>query len=1277
MKYLGPIDEEQDKGIRYLGPIDPSPTYASPLPITQNDYLGQAFFDVTGQMPAKGLGKSPTEGLFEQYVPTFTGASLIPFKEQIEGTKEWMTPDTVMEIASLYAAGKAIPVIGRPIGNKIRTLMKLPIKPEYVPEMNRILNPRDWEGIREWVDSIAAKEVPKAGPGVREGPTPTTPTKPLEVPGGVAKPEVKVTPEIPKVEPTQSTWPEYLELEKKYSDALTKDPVDIQEIKSLRMTMASIMPEEIKPSEEMFRVSAFKEGGKPQPELSPTVKDQFGLPGIKQGLEMKGIKEGVAPTLEGTPLMESATKAKVEKLQPKLGFEKKAAEKHEGLMSWIKAKGGINSEDPSADVSGWKMKESGYIGLISKKGRFLDELVQEGTWEGRWPETTTADDLSQMITDRVMAPKAKGVNLETMGERELEKWVGKQEKAYWDSEMQMVVIPGLKEFVEKDIIPKALQLGKGLKDTWETLKHIAVPRAGVRKDVLDRIMTMKGERDKAEFLLERTSKKTEQFFNKMTELENIDFMDRLKTGQPQANLQLQQMDDFLRTLDDALGKEILARKPSMNWIENHFRILWKTIPGTTSQGFRGIFRKPLEGTKGFFKHHTLSEVSEGIIKGGIPYTYNPMTMFKLHYADAMKYLTAQDMWDGLGNIGARQFVKFGQKVPQDFVRLSDPLARVYFHVPQGMVNAGEWWVDEGAGRLLNNFLSRDYVREVTVGRGLMWVKNSTTAAELSFNAFHAVFETVETVSSGLGLGARKIWNVGVLQKNWEAIGQGFKDIITAPFTPYGTAKTGGAAIQFLTDKQQFLATARGAEFIKKFPNADQLISDLFTGGGKLAMHQDYKINSIRTFQNSLVENNYIGAAVRSIPALNDVMMKPLFEIYIPRLKIGMFLKEYPLALAERDADIATGRITRPEIARATWDFVENRLGEMNFDNLFWNRTMKSSLQLAIRSVTWKLGNIRAFGQAITHQAEEFALAYGEKRLPRIAPEMAWVWGLATTTAAMASTIMYAATGEMPREMIDYIYPKIDKEGNRISLPTYMRDLFSLAHSPLQYIGHSLSGWLSRFWEVLHNKDFYGVEIHDAEENYIQKRVDDVIHMVPLPFGVTSYLRAREEKQPIEKQITGFLGFTKAPYYITQTPAEQRAAELMIGRLPQAPRSKEEFARAKIDKGYAVELQNRIKEKGHVDDIVSRIADDVKTGKLHLDDVKRIQRRLKEPLENRVKALPLSDALQVWDLGNEDEKKRMKGIIAKKILNLENSPDELKLMEKQVYKFLSEIKGEKP
>jgi hypothetical protein len=840
---------------------------------------------------------------------------------------------------------------------------------------------------------------------------------------------------------------------------------------------------------------------------------------------------------------------------------------------------------------------------------------------------------------------------------------------------QAVTIPGLKEFVEQDLAPATKSFLGGAWETGKWLVHSVAPKIGVPKESLDLIMKMAGEYNKAEYELERASLDIEKMFSKLMTGEQVAFIDSMKRGNPQPSTELQQIADFLRTVDTDTWNAANALKPSLAWMDNHFRVLWKVIPGSGAQG-RGVgFRRPLEGSEGFFKQHTLDDMSQGIQAGGVPFTYNPITMFKGAFADIQKFITAQRMWNGLKDIGAVQFVKFGKKPPDGFVRVDDKITQVYFKVDEGLVKAGEYYVEEGAGRLLNRYLSRDYVRQAAVGRGLLMLKNMTTAAELGLSAFHFVFETIETAASGAGLGLRKMtW--GVSHANMGHILEGAKDIITSPITPFTTAREGGSAIKFIDDARTFIASNRGQDFIQKYPDAAQLIDDLFLGGGKLAIHQDYKINTIRTFKEAIANHNYIGAAIRSIPALNELMMKPMFETYIPRLKVGMFLKEYSNALVERAGEIQRGEMTRPEVARRTWDFVEDRLGEMNFDNLFWDRTFKSSMQVLVRSVTWKLGNIRGFGKAFVEQAKEFKDSYDQGRLPTLAPEMGWALGVVSIHAVLGAMIQKMSTGKGPEELIDYFYPKIDEEGNRISIATYARDAFHLTHEPAGWVKSSMSGFISRMIDIWKNKDFFGVQVYDPEETYAQNTVDALIHMTPLPFSVTSYQKMKEKAEPMEKKALGFLGFTKAPFYIEQTAAQQKAYELMGEMMPTKPRTKEEFEKSKLIKIMAEEFNTASKkgDQAAQQAVLDKFTEGAMKGALNESDINRLVRRIGgEPLPQTFKRLDVMDSMKVWNLTNDKEKGLLAQPMADKIFSYaDKHPQEFQKYSARFEKILTKI-----
>lgn len=819
----------------------------------------------------------------------------------------------------------------------------------------------------------------------------------------------------------------------------------------------------------------------------------------------------------------------------------------------------------------------------------------------------------------------------------------KKEKAKESSGLQMNIAPGVSEFAQQDVAPAVQSFLNAGKSTAIKIARTLSPRSFVPKQATDLLMGMKGERDKAQFMVDSAMEYARKKFDRMAAADQVAFMDRYKTGTPQPTPELQTIADSYKRIDDDLYKELVKYKPSLPWKENHFRILWKVIPGQSEAGFQGVFRRPLQGTKGFMKRATLPDVSTGIANGGVPVTTNPQIMFSTAYADAMKFITAQKMWEGLKNLktnGGENFVKFvkmGDKPPEGFTRLDDTISKVYFPVKQGRVHAGEWWVEENAGRALNNFLSRDLIRENEVGRGMLWLKNNMTAMELGLSAFHATFESGEAVGSSLGLGLRKILNLGDVKG-------GAKDIAGAMWSPKSTASIGGKAIKYLSNKEALVKAAGWDSILKQFPDADALLDDLFTGGGRLAMHEDYKINTIRTFKDALNSNNYIGAALRAPIALNETLMKPLFETYIPRLKVGLFLREYSAALREKSTDLTSGKMTRPELARKTWDFVEDRFGEMNFDNLFWNRTFKTALQMAFRSVTWKLGNLRATGGVLPEQIGELGSALKSGRLPQVTPKAAWFIGMSALTAAMGTVIMKSMTGKNPQSLKDYIFPQIDPNDDqqRLSLPTYWKDLAHLGHDPSGYLTSSLSSEVSRTADIWKNRDYYGVQVYDPEAPAAQKAWAIMKHYFPTPFSISSALRLRDKGEGVPMQAAGFLGFTKAPGYLSKTPAEEMMMDMIRARDPQAAKTlvqaEAEAKRRGIRREFGKGNEQPLIEARESGEITRRQFSNIrKTANM-------------TPIERSFRMLTLPEALKVWDVATPKEKSILFNALHMKAVN---------------------------
>lgn len=795
---------------------------------------------------------------------------------------------------------------------------------------------------------------------------------------------------------------------------------------------------------------------------------------------------------------------------------------------------------------------------------------------------------------------------------------------------QALTVPLAKEFYEHDVQPALVKIAGTAKEAIKGIVKMLSPRTLASEKQITTIMRAIGERNEAGAFVDKALSGMERMFDKMTDKDRIAFIDNMKRNNKQPTPELQEIADGIKALDKNLYDAIKQYNPSLAWREDHFRVLWKEIPGAEKSKFWDIrTRRPLEGSKGFMKQATLADMSEGIAKGGVPQTTNPIRMFKLAYADGMKYVTAQKMFWALKDDGMVKFIPRGKDTPDGYIPIDDKIAKKYYPTKTddgGKIPAGEWVAQEGAGRLLNNHLSKDYIRNNMVGKGLMEMKNLYTAAELSLSGFHAIAESLEATSSQIGLGLRKLVNLKDLS--------GLKDIVTSPFAAGSTYKTGIKARKFATESD-FANSESGKAFLKKVPEAADYIHDFFQGGGLLKQHDDLRAKAFDSFKEHAGKNNYIGAALRVLPAINNTLLDPLFNHYIPALKTGMFFKEFPTLLKENAARLKNGDVTREELARKQVDFIDDRIGEMNFDNLFWSRTFKTAMQFMMRSVTWKLGNIRAMAGAPLEQGMEFINAAKEGRAPNLMPKMAWLMGLTAMQVAISSAIQGIATGKKLESLKDIIAPRIDAndETQRVIPPTYYKDLFHIAHDPAGYVTTSSSGPIGKIIDIWQNKDFYNQEIYDPNDDFITRQKEKLHYFIPKPFSITSAVTQIEQGQG-GKAALSFFGLNKSPGYLNHTPIENEIFDLYNIRNTGVKPYKEK--EANDEKKLITELY----KNGNKDEAQDRADEAVKKGLLKPQQIQRILQRVdnnENPTKYFFQRLPESDKEYLFSKMNEEEK----------------------------------------
>lgn len=815
------------------------------------------------------------------------------------------------------------------------------------------------------------------------------------------------------------------------------------------------------------------------------------------------------------------------------------------------------------------------------------------------------------------------------------------------------------QYTREQVMPQVEKILGGAGQIWKGAVEMFAPRKGVPTPILDQIYRLRGGREAAEYLVARKLDKWAEDFHKMSQQQMIDFIDRQKTGRPQATPHLQELGDFLRRVDDGLYHRMLQYHPTLEYLADHYRVLWKVIPGSPQaiarmqrRGFRGVMRNPLQGTKGMLKQHTLADMSEGLRMGGVPYSYNPIRMFQAHFADSMKYLTAQDLWKDWKRDGVRKFVKKLGDVPPGYAKLDDAIAKVYFPADAGLVDAGDWYVQEGAARLLNNMLGRDYLRNVyedaplskisgNLGSSLLAIKNATTAVELGPSFFHAVFEANEANGGQIGLALREMWNLGVKKGDPVRVAKGAMHLLTAPAAFVNLARLGRNAKKAFGDIEEFKKSPMGRKWLADHPTAREGVEQFFLGGGKMGMPEDFKLKAAESFKEYWRSaraggNNghYIAAAIKSPAAFFQAIMNPLFEDYIPDLKLAMFLKEFSQGKEEMASRLQSGEMTTLQLSRNIVDSVENRFGEMNFDNLFWNRTFKTAAQLALRSVTWKFGSLRLYSSAIKGQLQEFQRGAKNKELPTLDMNMGAVLGMTIWTAILGTVITFAATRKRPKEAKDFVYPVSDSStGMRLSIPTYWRDILHLRHDPLGYGTSSMAGDIGKVIEAWENRDFYGNSVYNEDDPEWRKAMATFLHLIPVPFSWSSYQQSKQEGGNALTKSAGLFGFTKAPKYIEQTKAQQLASELFYkNHRVTGSRTASQAERAKTQSG----IRNIYRRGG---DPSKEIADAQAKRIIDPRDVAQDRKDATgSELRRTVKQLSLTESLRVYDAANDEERK---------------------------------------
>lgn len=567
----------------------------------------------------------------------------------------------------------------------------------------------------------------------------------------------------------------------------------------------------------------------------------------------------------------------------------------------------------------------------------------------------------------------------------------------------------------------------------------------------------------------------------------------------------------------------------------------------------------------------------------------------------------------------------------------------------GILQLGKWALPKEAATVINSQLKpglRAHRNAFIRGtyEGIRFLGNAMNQASLSLSAFHALNVASDAISSSIGLGLQKIFRGQVVG--------GVGELAGAFTAPVRDIITGNDLIKAMRTDLADIGDSR----------MRMMIGAIISAGGRASMDPMYYNHAaeslIQTVRDLMLgEVGEKATAGAKLPfqmffGALEATAKPIMQWQVPRLKLGVFYRFANDIFAEANRKAWSDERIHTELSKA-WDSVDNRMGQLVYDNLHWARWLKDAAMAAVRSVGWNLGSIREFGGAIADTAATPArLARGDDIITR---RMGYAVGSTVSYAMQAAVLTYLLSGKWPWEdddeqdssmdrIKDYFFPKTGRQNKngtaeRLSLPHYSKDWVAWATRPAKTAKHKMHPLWGTMADIIENEDYYGTKIRNEDDPLVRQFADAASHVAGsfLPFSVRNYFRMRDAgESPVLAGVMAASGISSAPSYLTRTRAQKLMGQLLEGKMPQGSRTREQFdySRKRKDAIRAIRSGKKVDLGGYTS-----------------DQLKSIRRAAKvTSFQASFNRLGFEDALNVFMVTNTRERKEAFELLLKKKAN---------------------------
>lgn len=659
-----------------------------------------------------------------------------------------------------------------------------------------------------------------------------------------------------------------------------------------------------------------------------------------------------------------------------------------------------------------------------------------------------------------------------------------------------------------------------------------------------------------------------------------EFTHRMETGQGQMTPELDQVADAIRKeLDNwaskiqSLGKGYLSAA-----IDDYMGHVWANYPEwkaaqnglltnpqttlTTKQiqdriQAQAMSKTPLLGSGNFLKQRTFPTMRDGMTAGLQPLTHNPIDMQLIKMREMQKFYHGDRLADTMKSSGMATWVPAGGErmaEGEGYVKLDDKVFQPRLMGQSnpagfGRLEPGNYYAPEPAARLFNRYMQTSLVNQSHIINGIRQLGNGLNMLQLGLSFFHATFVAMDTIKSNVALAMRQMGR-GIGTADAGTFGKGAFN--------FATGIVPGANLYHLVDTVNAGRKLNNAwlDPANASPEWQRLAKMLNEGGGRGSMDRYFGASAegplVKHASDLLNPKVILGRVMQSFADEPSVVKKaavvpmqlagrvieslshPLMGWLVPRAKMGTFAK---MAQDWQEGHMNATPEERSAAMIKAWDSVENRLGLMTYDNLFWNKTQKDIAFLMTRSVGWNVGTIRELGGAGVDTVKAVSnIAQG--RAPEFTHRMAYPIAMAAVTAGYGALINYLSTGETPQSTMDYFFPRTGKmtpqgKPERRNIPGYEKDVIEYSQAPGQTLLNKINPLPEMGMELYNNKDYYGGIIRDPQRDPAAPAYMDYLFNQAMPFSWRGYERLQAEKSSRADQALAFFGFQPASKSISQ------------------------------------------------------------------------------------------------------------------------------------------------